>query len=49
MLVFVALLIALNGGTFASTDDTGSGLPDHPAPIVQPVAFDTGSGLPDRH
>jgi hypothetical protein len=49
MLVLIAILIALGGGPIMSPSDTGSGVPDHLAPIgATPVSGDTGSGVPDH-
>jgi hypothetical protein len=46
MLVLIALLTTLLGGTIVSSDDVGSGVPDHHGAIVAPVVDDGMSGGP---
>ena len=49
MLVLVALLVALTGGTLASANDVGSGVPENHAPVATTLTTDdVGSGIPER-
>jgi ABC-type transporter Mla maintaining outer membrane lipid asymmetry permease subunit MlaE len=49
MLVIVALLSAILGGTFASINDVGSGIPEHHSVITTAMsADDVGSGIPEH-